>query len=278
LSLNVLARSALIPTIVAIGGMTGDGVQKLVHRYYYEFYDFQKTYVPNDLKARGFVEAKSTTLQQMLQDVKTNTPSYLYATDALRLWDATRVFVNSVLKKFYPGGDNEVRLDQYLANWVAEIKEKQVKNFPSPITSVEQLTDAVTCIIYNGSVLHSAVNYLQWYYMAYIPLIPGNILGPLPSKDTTIDETYLAAHLPTIYQEELSRAIAGTLSSPTELPLPSLNAEYLPAYAEHALNAYKNKLYSLHLLSSGRDKWLAKLGRQTYPILDPDQVANSIQI
>jgi len=152
-----------------------------------------------------------------------------------------------------------------------------VKNFPA-ISTIEQLTDAVTCIIYNGSVLHSAVNYLQWYYMGYVPLIPGNILGPLPSKATTIDETYLATHLPTIYQEELSRAIAGTLSSPTELPLPSLNAEFLPSYAEQPLMAYKNKLYSLHLLSSKRDAWLSKLGRQTYPILDPDQVANSIQI
>jgi len=278
LALNVLARSTLIGTIIQIGGLTQDGVEKLIHRFYNEHYDFNKSMVPNDLKSRGFLADQPYDFQKMLKELSATTPGYYYGSMSLRLWDAIRVFVGTVLRRYYKGGDAELRQDLYLQNWANEIKSKELKGFPCPITDMVQLTDVVTAIIFNGSVLHSAVNYLQWFYMGYVPMIPGNICGPLPPADQKINEMYLAQALPTVYQEELSRAIAGTLSSPSELPLVSLGEDYLPEYAQEPLRVFKNRLYDIHLWSTVRDKYLVKLGRQPYPILDPDQVANSIQI
>jgi hypothetical protein len=278
LALNILARSTLVGTIVDISGVTKEGVEKLIRRYYYEYYDFTRAFVPNDLKSRGFLSEQPYDFQKMLKELYNTTPGYYYGFMSLLLWDAIRTFAGTVLRKYYKGGDSEIRADQYLQNWANEIKSKEVKGFPCPITSMEQLTDAVSGIIYNGSVLHSAVNYLQWYYMGYVPMIPSNICGPLPTADTKIDEFYLASHLPTYYQEEVTRAISGTLSSPTEMPLVSLGEDYLPDYAKEPLKVFKNRLYDIHLWSTGRDKYLTKLGRQPYPILDPDQVAASIQI
>jgi len=114
--------------------------------------------------------------------------------------------------------------------------------------------------------------------MGYVANIPGNICGPLAKKDTKIDEKYLANALPSYYQEDNSRGIAAALSSPTDLPIPTLDPDYLPSFAKDPLKNFKNTLYDLHIDVQTREQWLSKTGRQSYTVLDPDYVANSIQI
>ncbi|TGO20855.1 hypothetical protein BPAE_0261g00120 [Botrytis paeoniae] len=174
LPLNAAARASLIPqVIVNIDGLPSKGSLQMV-RTQYETFDFVGSYIPHDLASRGFPLAE-------LDAPKFH--NYAYARNMKHIWFILRHFVSGMLRSSYPS-DLAVSSDEYLQNWRREIQSEKganISSFPT-LTTFDQLTDAVTMCIHIASSQHTAVNYLQDYYQAFIPNKPSALFSPLPSS------------------------------------------------------------------------------------------------
>lgn len=139
----------------------------MLSRNIYKNYDFVGRYVPNDLERRGFPV-------KQLNDVMFH--NCAYARGISLFWSTLRKFVSTVLKDHYKT-DDQVRGDDNIAAWCEEMQNPEkgdLKSFPT-IKTVEELIDAVTACIHIASPFHSAINYLQNYYVstaAYVFLKP----------------------------------------------------------------------------------------------------------
>ena len=60
------------------------------------------------------------------------------------------------------------------------------------------LTSIITKVVYQASVGHAAVNFLQFDYGCFLPNAPGVLLGSIPTKEDkeNINETYIKKCLP----------------------------------------------------------------------------------
>lgn len=102
------------------------------------------------------------------------------------MWPVLHSFVSSVLKIFY-SSDADVAKDAAVANWSTEMRSPtggQLPSFPV-IKTIEDLTNAVVMCIHIASPQHNAVNYLQDYYMSFVPNKPASLLSAMP---TSIEE------------------------------------------------------------------------------------------
>lgn len=172
LSLNAAARSTLVPQIInQIVGVTDDQVYTYTRDAYARF-EWEKRYVPNDLKARGFPEEELATPKFH---------NYTYARNMILMWRVLRTFVSSVLSTAYTA-DAEVANDAAVKDWCNEMRSAsggQMPSFPM-ITTLDGLTDAVTMCIHIASPQHTAVNYLQEYYQSFVIHKPSALFSPLP--------------------------------------------------------------------------------------------------
>ncbi|AYV86658.1 MAG: hypothetical protein Sylvanvirus5_26 [Sylvanvirus sp.] len=190
LAINYGARIELIPNVLAdICGTNAQGIYNLIG-HFFSTYDFQGEYLPNELTSRGF--------QSNIQDLTNDTPSYYYARDALSLWAIIYSFVQSRLKNIY-STDASVVSDTILQNWAAKLHEELPifrtagnvdthKGFPMRFQSLKEITDAVSHCIFTAVGQHGAVNFLQEYFMAFIPNMPAAI-HPATLRHSAIDLT-----------------------------------------------------------------------------------------
>ncbi|TGO87329.1 hypothetical protein BPOR_0233g00020 [Botrytis porri] len=174
LPLNAAARASLIPqVIVHIDGLPSAGSLRMVC-FQYETFDFIGGYIPHDLASRGFPLAELDTPKFH---------NYAYARNMKHIWFILRRFVAGMLRSSYPS-DSAVSSDQHLQNWCREIQSESganISSFPT-ITTFDDLTDALTMCIHIASTQHTAVNYLQDYYQAFVPNKPSALFSPLPSS------------------------------------------------------------------------------------------------
>ncbi|KAJ3507427.1 hypothetical protein NMY22_g16933 [Coprinellus aureogranulatus] len=187
LSLNLLARRTLVPALIKnVAPLELPQIKDFVKQSYMNF-DFTGRYAPNDLKARGFDPAK-------LDDKKFH--NYLYARNIYKCWDVLRSFVSDVLTAEYPKGDSQVLADKYVAGFCAEMRSQQGGQLPSfPIVkTLEELIDMVTMCIQIASPQHNAINYLQQYYLSFVPNRPAALAAPLPSTLAEL-KSYTEAHI-----------------------------------------------------------------------------------
>lgn len=137
-------------------------------------FDFTGRYVPNDLKNRGFDPST-------LDDKKFH--NYLYARNVSKCWGVIRAFVSEVLHGAYPNGDADVLADDYVAGFCAEMRSQaggQLPSFPT-VKTLDELIDVVTMCIHIASPQHTAINYLQQYYLSFVPNRPASLASPLPA-------------------------------------------------------------------------------------------------
>jgi hypothetical protein len=159
----------------------------------------------------------------------------------LPMWNAIHKFVASMLSIDFPN-DAAVKADGCIKDWCAEIQSDngaQLKSFPT-ITTVAQLVDAVTMCIHIASPQHTAINYLQNFYQAFVVNKPAALFTPLPtSVDVlkTYQEKDLVQALPINRQRQwlLSATIPWLLSF-----RPSQDANLIN-YAVSLYNLYKSK-------------------------------------
>jgi len=98
------------------------------------------------------------------------------------MWTIVRRFVSTVLQSQYPGGDADVAADPLLVSLCEQMQIGELKSFPRSIEKFEDLVDIVTNIIHIAATQHTTVNYLQQYYMTFVPNLPGALYSPLPTS------------------------------------------------------------------------------------------------
>lgn len=253
LSLNAAARSTLVPSVIIPIIGASDAQCKTFIRYSYENFNFEKSYVHTDLENRGFPVDKLGDLccrcdKHCDVDKAPNAPctagcgpechqpcdpkfkNYTYARNMKLMWLTLRNFVTGYLATagFTPGaeGDQKVENDLYIQSWVQEVKNSEganINTFPD-IKTVEKLIDAVTMCIHIASPQHTAVNYLQQYYLSFVPNKPPALCSKLPkdlaalNKYTESDviaalpvarnrdaEWLLASHLPALLSQTVTK-------------------------------------------------------------------------
>lgn len=173
LSLNAAARSTLVPCVIKdIVGIDLKSVYALI-RYEFDNYDFVGSYVPNDLKRRGFPNTED----------RLNVPkykNYAYAKDMTLMWGVLRKYVMSTLQLSYKS-DKAVEDDDDIQEWSQEIRQMgYISTFPDSFSTLDELCDAITMCIHIAAPFHTAVNYLQNFYQAFVFAKPPALCAPMP--------------------------------------------------------------------------------------------------
>ena len=233
LSLNAAARSTLVPSVIFdLVGFHGDQSYDFI-RYAFDRFDFKGRYVPNDLRARGFPPEE-------LDSPKFK--NYAYGRNIILMWQAIRKYVTSMIALTHLKDDAAVAADQPIKAWCSEIQRKdagQIPSFPTIKTS-EELIDAITMCIHIASPQHTAVNYLQNFYQAFVINRPAALYTPLPktlSQLQSFKESDLVKALP------IGRTREWLLSShvPHLLSFKVADDNNLINYAASLYNTYKYK-------------------------------------
>ncbi|KAL8298704.1 hypothetical protein RB597_007355 [Gaeumannomyces tritici] len=199
LSLNAAARTSLVPLVVApLLGMAPNHVYKYLMSEY-RSYDFQGSYIPRDLAARGFPVDR-------LNDKKYH--NYAWARCIHSMWFKLRAFVADMLALKYPGpdADAQVLADKPVQDWSREMRSPtaadgsgaSISSFPE-LKTFDALVDAVTMCIHIASPQHTSVNYLQNYYQAFVVNKPPALFAAPPTTREQLaryGEPELVAALP----------------------------------------------------------------------------------
>lgn len=175
LALNGAARITLVPKVILnIVGFDKDKATSFIRDEYSSF-DFENSYVPKDLRRRGFSPEE-------LNDKKFH--NYTYARCINSMWNKIREYVEEILFLDYTGPivDQQVKDDKFIDNWCREMRSRDgahLPNFPR-IKTFEALVDCVTMAIHLASPQHTAVNYLQDYYQCFVINKPSCLFAKPP--------------------------------------------------------------------------------------------------
>jgi arachidonate 15-lipoxygenase len=157
---------------------------------------------PQEIKNRG------------LEDVK-KLPHFPYRDDGLLVWNAINRFVSSYLKYYYPT-PKDIKDDYELQEWSQDLSAKdkgRVKGMPCQISTVEELIEIVTSVIFTCGPQHAVINFSQFDYMAYIPNMPQAAYIDITGKGLIKSEIDLMKFLPPKDQAEAQIKIVSYLSS-----------------------------------------------------------------
>ncbi len=286
LSLNAAARSTLVPqVIVEIVGLSPDQCFHFISDAY-NTYDFVGSYVPNDLERRGFPNTKEGLSHPRYRN-------YPYAKNVLALWATLHSYVESMLKLSYPT-DTSVAADKYLQNWSKEVQTAgSMPSFPA-LKTLDDLVDAVTMCIFIASPFHTAVNYLQNFYQAFVIAKPPALCAAPPTSLEQLRgyaEPDLVAALPINRQRQwlLAAQVPWLLSFKVEPERSLLNYaasqwrvyRYGKEEGEVAVREASERLYT-ELQGVQGEFWRNSVamdkGSVPYMVLDPGYTAVSILI
>lgn len=239
-------------------------------------------------------------------------PELAYRDDALLLWEAIAGYGTQYLHRYYQD-DEAVQQDPYLQAWAAELGAPlasrpqqefaqapvwlpqdlkaqvgldleqlptyaRVPDFPSPhtpgsLSSLHQLIQIVTQVIFTCGPQHAAVNFSQFDYVGYTPNAP---LALYSRPDTPVDlETLLPNAEQELAQMQLTFALSG-------IRWGSLGSSDLIQFIDpgdrQALSQFQAELAAIEAKINTRNQQrLAKDGID-YPYLLPSRIPNSINI
>lgn len=149
------------PVDELLAGTLGESLELVKDAY--EGWDIKKFAFPTEIENRGM-------------NNKNKLPHYPYRDDGMLVWEATRTFVSDYLRHFY-STPKDITDDTELQAWAAELSDRtnnggNVKGMPTSFTTVEELIEIVTTIIFICGPQHSAVNYAQYEYMTFAANMP----------------------------------------------------------------------------------------------------------
>ncbi|MBW4642445.1 MAG: lipoxygenase [Goleter apudmare HA4340-LM2] len=245
----------------------------------------------NDIQRRG-IEAKYIA-------------AYPYRDDALLLWSAIANYATLYLQRYYPD-DQAVQQDQYLQAWATELgaplDTRPPSEFPQApawipqawvkaaglapelpsysrvpgfgaITSLPQLIDMATTIIFTAGPQHAAVNFSQFDYVSYVPNAP-LALYSRPDTPSTL-EALLPSTAQDLGQMQLTFALSGI--SWGKLGSADL-IQFVDQGDRQILHQFQQELEKIESLIHKRNQTrLADTGVE-YPYLLPSRIPNSINI
>jgi len=197
----------------------------------------------------------------------------------LLVWKALEEYVSQYVGIYYKS-NREIREDFELQNWIQALQRPiseqgfGVVSLPRHLTNRDQLIDILTQIIFTAGPQHSAIAWIQYQYMAFIPNMPGAIYQPIPPiKGIIRDENSLTSFLPgveaTFTQANLMAGI-GTKLDPKAFTDFGVNS-FQDMRAIGVLRGLQDRLKGLEKLIEQRNKFR----KECYPGFLPSRMANS---
>ncbi|KGF72504.1 AraC family transcriptional regulator [Neosynechococcus sphagnicola sy1] len=275
LAINELAREQLISkggyadTLLAGTLEASISVIKAAIQEYFE--NFTEFAVPKELTRRGIGE---TDLDAQGENFL---PDYPYRDDALLLWDAIKNYVRDYLNLYYTSQDKILK-DTELKNWVSKLISPEGGNVKGlvpngELTTLDQLVEIATQLIFVSGPQHAAVNYPQYDYMAFVPNMPLATYAP-PSSDPTIDETTILKILPPQKLAAKQLELMKTLSVFRANRLGYPDNEFVDVRAQNVLIKFQGNLKKVEDKITARNE--TRL--EPYVFLLPSNVPNSTNI
>lgn len=264
----------------------------------YRQHAFQSYALPVDLEQRGLEP-------EFL-------PEFPYRDDAQLLWTAINRYVTRYLQRYYPD-DRAVQRDVYLQAWAAELgaplesrpgtdfpqapgwlprdviaqtglapevlpQFARVPDFPNRqepgrLTSLQQLIDIATQVIFTCGPQHAAVNFSQFDYVGYVPNAPLALYRAPDSADSL--ETLLPSKEQDLDQMELTFALSGIHWG----QFGQFDADaFLDAGDRQAVAAFQAELSTIEHTIQARNQQRLADSSVDYPYLLPSRIPNSINI
>jgi arachidonate 15-lipoxygenase len=269
----------------------------MINRAYRErpFMDYA---LPTDIQQRG-IEPKFL-------------PEFPYRDDAVLLWEAISRYVTHYLQRYYPN-DQAVQQDRYLQAWAEELgaplnsrpitdfpqapdwlptewlsetglrleqlpSYARVPDFPSAerpgeLTSLQQLIDIATIIIFTCGPQHAAVNFSQFDYVGYTPNAPFATYS-YPDTPASLEQLLPPPALD-LGQMELSFALSGIhygqLGSSDQI-------QFTDAGDRQVLKQFQAELVNIEEKINARNQERVANTGLAYPYLLPSEIPNSINI
>jgi arachidonate 15-lipoxygenase len=211
-------------------------------------------------------------------------PDYPYRDDSLLLWQAINEWVSSYLKIFY-ADDPAVQKDQIIQNWVADLTANDGGQFPAmrettdqnstaQIRTLDYLIEAVSIIIFTGSVQHAAVNFPQSALMTYMPNMPLAGYRAAPENMDMTEHDYLTM-LPSLAQSEAQMNMTYLLGSVYYTRLGHYNnSHFTNSRVTAALQKFQDNLQSIEAEINARNE----IRPTYYDVLLPSKIPQSINI
>jgi arachidonate 15-lipoxygenase len=229
------------------------------------FHNFSDFALPTNLRQRGVDE------RSVLRD-------FPYRDDGLLVWKALEEYVSQYVGIYYKS-NRDIREDFELQNWIKALQRPiseqgfGIASLPHSLTKRDQLIDLLTQIIFTAGPQHSAIGWIQYQYMAFIPNMPGAIYQPIPTSKGIIQEENLASFLPgvqaTFAQTNLMASI-GTKQDPKLFTDFGVNS-FQDWRAINVLKGLQNRLQGLETVIEQRNKRRI----ECYPAFLPSRMANS---
>jgi arachidonate 15-lipoxygenase len=269
MAINAVGDQVLINPggfVETIIGATLESSLNLTNQGVTEFFNnFSSFALPTNLRQRG-VDDRS-----LLRD-------FPYRDDGLLVWQALEDYVSQYVGIYYKS-NRDVREDFELQNWIQTLQRPiseqgfGVVSLPQRLNNRNQLIDLLTQIIFTAGPQHSAIGWIQYQYMAFIPNMPGSIYQPIPTNKGIIQEENLTSFLPpvqqTFAQTNLMAAI-GTKQDPKAFTDFGVNSFQDPQ-AIDVLKNLQNRLQDLENIIEQRNQ----RREICYPAFLPSRMANS---
>ncbi|MBE8968500.1 lipoxygenase [Nostocales cyanobacterium LEGE 12452] len=137
------------------------------------------------------------TFPRLIKSRRTDDPEILphfpFRDDGILIWNAVEKFVAEYLQLYYKTSQDLID-DYELQNWARELVAKdggRVKGMPAKIETLEQLIEIISVVVFTCAPLHSALNFSQYEYMAFVPNMPYAAYHPIPETKGVDLETIM---------------------------------------------------------------------------------------
>ena len=281
LAINSLGRDSLIAPDGILDAITSVGLTGSLDLMMegYQKWDFRKDSFPKALERRGFFENKTND----------HLSRFYFRDDGFQVWNAMARYCRQVVQSIYEN-DLAVQSDPQLQALVEELRDPARGHSPTipDLHTKEDLTEFLTSLLWICTSQHSAVNFGQQDFYAFIPNRPLYITNPMPNPShfDMVDEQYILSSLATKKVAVKTLAIVQTLSMPPDreelkgkvknLMNPFIHENW--SYRTH-WQSFQEELKDIQKTIEQRNDLIEKEGKYlSYRYLEPFFIAASIAI